>query len=122
MIFSIGNSTQAGAGPMPWCAGEPNNFGGDEQCLAINLCAGGLNDENCGASFPYICEHLGIFRNCIFSNFNWILYVVYHTSLLHFISVAFKSIFLTQLGYTLFFLIFILIVKFIENQELIIGL
>ncbi|XP_054588521.2 ladderlectin [Nothobranchius furzeri] len=39
-----------------WHAGEPNNYGGSESCMDINLRGEDyVNDERCALSLPFVC-------------------------------------------------------------------
>ncbi|XP_048017264.1 ladderlectin-like [Megalobrama amblycephala] len=39
-----------------WCSGEPNNFGGPENCVEINWTSGRCwNDARCSTQMGYIC-------------------------------------------------------------------
>ena len=37
-----------------WAPGEPNNVGGDEDCLELRT--GSWNDQSCGSPRGYVCE------------------------------------------------------------------
>lgn len=39
-----------------WDNFEPNNLGGNEQCVQMHPWNGNWNDSNCGLSLPYVCE------------------------------------------------------------------
>jgi hypothetical protein len=44
---------------LPWAQGEPNNYGGDEDCAAANYFPGVLSawvDSPCSAKFHVVCE------------------------------------------------------------------
>ena len=43
---------------LPWDPGEPNNAGGNEDC--VELKGSGLNDEGCDRSHGYACECDGL--------------------------------------------------------------
>lgn len=41
----------------PWDEGEPNNHGGEENCVALDTrCHGKYNDVWCHGKMPYVCE------------------------------------------------------------------
>ena len=43
-----------------WILGEPNSYGGDEDCLIFSKHhVAGFNDKECGYSSAFICEHKG---------------------------------------------------------------
>jgi hypothetical protein len=46
---------------LPWDPGEPNNYGGNEDCLELK--GGGFNDETCDEANTYICECDGLAGN-----------------------------------------------------------
>ena len=39
-----------------WWSGEPNNFGGNEDCVVMNPHMGKWNDQECWKSHYYVCE------------------------------------------------------------------
>jgi hypothetical protein len=41
-----------------WATGQPDNFGGKENCLGLNMTKVKveLQDEDCLKQFPFICE------------------------------------------------------------------
>ena len=71
-VFSRGSTIQAGGAPseMVWSSGEPNDAGGNEDCLHL-IANMKVNDVQCThAGFKYICEHKGkvmIYILCILS-------------------------------------------------------
>jgi hypothetical protein len=38
----------------PWDSGQPDNGGGDENCVQMK--AAGLDDDQCGNGHRYVCE------------------------------------------------------------------
>jgi hypothetical protein len=41
-----------------WKSGQPDNLGGGEHCLSLDLTTGEalLSDVSCGSKYQYICE------------------------------------------------------------------
>ncbi|CAL4207111.1 unnamed protein product, partial [Meganyctiphanes norvegica] len=39
---------------FPWSSGQPNSFGGDQDCLLVH--SAGFDDRNCPDKWGYICE------------------------------------------------------------------
>ncbi|KAI4897507.1 hypothetical protein NFI96_029049 [Prochilodus magdalenae] len=53
---SWGWSDQDGSAFRPWVPGQPNNYGGDENCVVASVAEGGrLHDVSCQSAFPFIC-------------------------------------------------------------------
>ena len=42
-----------------WWSGEPNNYGGNEDCVVMNPHVGKWNDQTCWKSHSYVCEANG---------------------------------------------------------------
>jgi len=55
-VFCVADQPLRETGYAVWATSEPNNAGGDEDCLCIEN-AGGLNDQNCEWKTGFICEH-----------------------------------------------------------------
>jgi hypothetical protein len=49
-------STGAPLGDANWAPGEPNNYGGNENCGELYPSSGEWNDIPCDATRPYLCE------------------------------------------------------------------
>lgn len=47
-----------------WATGQPDNFGGKENCLGLNMTKVKvqLQDEDCLKQFPFICEVIHVKR------------------------------------------------------------
>ena len=41
---------------LTWGEGEPNNYGGDEDCTLLGWKSIGIADMPCLNRYPYICE------------------------------------------------------------------
>lgn len=59
---SRGAFTWVDGGPLTftaWLAGEPNDGGGDEDCVEMDLAGGGWNDVPCTMTRAFVCESGG---------------------------------------------------------------
>ena len=52
----VSSNTPISSAVQDWIPGEPNNSGGDEDCLAINYAGPHWNDRPCHIISRYICE------------------------------------------------------------------
>ena len=39
-----------------WLSGQPNNWGGDENCVEMKMSDAGWSDDSCGSTFEYVCQ------------------------------------------------------------------
>jgi len=55
-VFCVTDQPLRETGYVVWDKNEPNNKGGDEDCLCVTN-TGGLNDQRCEWKLGFMCEH-----------------------------------------------------------------